>query len=121
MMEKTVTLNGKEVRVSINGGSGTSEPRYENPQEEAINKALIAYRYRKAPDNQFAVFNNEQLEQLVRGKPITIEKLVQIKGFPKDGKRVENYGQEIIDIIKGCLKVIKTGDMGTLDLFGKKE
>lgn len=49
---------------------------------------------------QYSVFKDEQLEELLKIKPKTIDELVSIKGFPKNGARVTKWGQEIIRVFQ---------------------
>ena len=49
---------------------------------------------------QYSVFKDEQLEELLKRKPKTIEELSSIKGFPKDGSRVSRWGQDIIKVFQ---------------------
>lgn len=49
---------------------------------------------------QYSVFKDEEMEQLLRKKPKTIEELSSIKGFPKDGSRVSRWGQDIIKVFQ---------------------
>lgn len=73
-------------------------------QRELLRKLRghLAYRTHVPPYN---VFKDEQLEELLEKQPKTIEELVQIKGFPREGKRVAGYGQAIIDIFNRPEKV----------------
>lgn len=43
-------------------------------------------------------FTDEQLEDLLKVQPKTLDELGTIKGFPRDGKRVKAYGKVIISI-----------------------
>ena len=49
---------------------------------------------------QYSVFKDEQLEELLKRKPKTIDELVSIKGFPKNGARVAKWGQDIIRVFQ---------------------
>ena len=46
-------------------------------------------------------FSDKELFRLVEAKPKSLEDLGKIKGFPREGKRVKSYGQNIIDIFNG--------------------
>ena len=48
----------------------------------------------------YMIFQDKQLEDLLKFKPKTLEELSAIKGFPKDGTRVNNWGDSIIAIFK---------------------
>lgn len=65
-----------------------------------IETALRKLRGRLAYSKQcepYKIFRDVELNLLLSEKPRTIENLSKIKGFPKTGKRVQNYGQAIID------------------------
>lgn len=46
----------------------------------------------------FKIFRNVEFEALMEKQPKTIEELSEIKGFPKDGKRVTCWGEAIVKI-----------------------
>lgn len=46
----------------------------------------------------FTIYNDETIEELLKVQPRSIEELCTVKGFPKDGKRVKNFGESIIAI-----------------------
>lgn len=46
-------------------------------------------------------FSDKELESLLEAEPRTFTELIQLKGFPADGKRVKAFGQQIIDIFNG--------------------
>lgn len=52
----------------------------------------------------YIVANNKEMVTLVEKKPITLEALKNIEGFGK--KKLDNYGKEIIEIIKNFKDVI---------------
>lgn len=54
-------------------------------------------------------FSDEQLENLLIKQPKTLDELGGLKGFPRDGKRVAAFGQQIIDIFNN--KAIKDFDV----------
>lgn len=72
--------------------------------QEELRNQLINYRKRKAYANgsreAYRVFNNAQLEDIVKKCPSTIVELCTISGFRIDGNRVKGYGQDIINICK---------------------
>lgn len=43
-------------------------------------------------------FSDRELRDLLLKKPRTIEELTSIKGFPKNGKRVNSFGKQILEI-----------------------
>lgn len=48
----------------------------------------------------FTIYSDTTIEDLLKAQPKTIEELVQVKGFPADGKRVRGFGESIIQIFK---------------------
>lgn len=58
-------------------------------------RGRMAYKSNCAP---YLIFSDELMEVLLEQKPKTVEELSTIKGFPKDGKRVEKWGQAIVDV-----------------------
>lgn len=71
--------------------------------EEEIIKNLKLFRMQINPKSPFKVFRDEDIQSLVKAKPKSIDALVKIKGFPKDGQRVSKYGEDIISFfINGC-------------------
>ena len=46
----------------------------------------------------YVVFNNEQMEEIIKSKPKTLEQLLGIKGFGEI--KVEKYGEGIFNIFK---------------------
>lgn len=50
----------------------------------------------------YCIFRDIELNMLLRVKPLTLEDLSKIKGFPKEGARLNNYGEAIIQIFKDC-------------------
>ena len=48
----------------------------------------------KAP---YQAFDNKTAKVLVDKKPLSLEDLQTIKGFPVGGKRMEKYGQHIVN------------------------
>lgn len=65
--------------------------------EELLKKLRGRLAYKKQCE-PFKIFRDVELKLLLDNQPKTIEELAKIKGFPRDGKRVANYGQSIIDI-----------------------
>lgn len=46
----------------------------------------------------FTIYNDETIELLLQAQPQSLEELSQVKGFPKDGKRVKGFGESIVKI-----------------------
>lgn len=46
----------------------------------------------------YLVYNDQELEMLLKERPKTIEELTKLKGFPKNGKRVAAYGNVLVSI-----------------------
>lgn len=46
----------------------------------------------------FTIYSDETIELLLQKQPKTLEELVQIKGFPKNGKRVKGFGEYVVRI-----------------------
>lgn len=68
---------------------------------ETERQKLLELRSKVAKDNgqsTYLVFNDEEMEMLLDARPKTIGDLSKLKGFPKDGKRVEAYGMELVKI-----------------------
>ena len=51
------------------------------------------------------IFKDTEMSDLLEIKPKTLKALGEIKGFPASGKRVEKWGQAIIDIFNKTDKV----------------
>lgn len=69
----------------------------------SLEEELRRLRNRLALKNcvaQYSVFKDEEMEQLLIKKPKTIEELSSIKGFPKNGSRVNRWGQDIIKVFQ---------------------
>lgn len=67
-------------------------------------EALLALRSElsyKTKNNHSYSFSNEELNRLLSERPTTLEDLGKIKGFPKNGKRIKAFGQQIVDIFNG--------------------
>jgi superfamily II DNA helicase RecQ len=68
--------------------------------EKLKNYRIIKAKEKKIP--LYYVYNNKEMEDLVLNQPTTIEHLSQIKGFGE--KKCEEYGNDIIEIVKSFLK-----------------
>ena len=67
-------------------------------------EALLALRSElsyKTKGNHSWSFSDEELERLLNNKPKSLDELGRIKGFPRDGKRVAAFGNQIVDIFLG--------------------
>lgn len=73
-------------------------------QEELLRKLRghLAYAKQVKP---YVIFKDEELIAILDVKPKTLEELATIKGFPKEGKRLANWGQSIIDIFNKTDKI----------------
>lgn len=72
--------------------------------KEKERQQLLDLRSRVAKKNgqsTYLVFNDEELETLLKVRPKSLEELAKIKGFPMNGKRVEAYGRDVVAIFKG--------------------
>lgn len=49
----------------------------------------------------YCVYRDEDIEALLKAQPKSLEELWAVKGFPKNGKRVQGFGQAIVDIFLG--------------------
>ncbi|OGO20121.1 MAG: hypothetical protein A2Z15_02960 [Chloroflexi bacterium RBG_16_50_11] len=70
--------------------------------EQELYEALVRWRSQKANEENLAPFiiaHNSWLKQVVKIKPTTLKDLNQIVGFGE--RRVNKYGKEIIEVIKG--------------------
>ena len=64
--------------------------------------ALKEYRLNKSRKEKVKpqfIYNNEMMEEIIKLKPKTKEELISIKGFGL--VKIEKYGQDIVDIIRG--------------------
>lgn len=69
--------------------------------EEVFN-ALKEYRLNKSREEKvkpYFIYNNEMVEEIIKLKPEAKEDLISIKGFGP--VKIEKYGQDIVDIIRG--------------------
>lgn len=53
--------------------------------------------YEKTGSHSYS-FSDDELESLLKSRPKTLDELGKIKGFPREGKRVEKFGSNIVDI-----------------------
>ena len=75
-----------------------------NKQEELLRKLRghLAYAKQVKP---YVIFKDEELLEILKKQPKSLDELSTIKGFPRDGKRVEKWGQSIVDIFVQTDKV----------------
>lgn len=69
--------------------------------EDNLKERLTAFRLSYAKNmnvKPYYVFKNSTLELLLEKRPVTVEQLLKIDGFGP--KKVEDFGEEIINIIK---------------------
>ncbi|MDD4194265.1 MAG: HRDC domain-containing protein [Acholeplasmataceae bacterium] len=84
------------------------EEEKENDTQSKLHNKLKQYRYKKSKElniKAYYVFNNNELDQLVLIKPKTKEQFLSVQGFGE--KKFEQYGEDIIDIIKESLNQIE--------------
>ena len=101
----SVILYYEEQKMSVND---TKTPKYSaendedlNPDEIKILDSLKLLRTEKARDQNLPVYfiaTNKELLSIAKYKPIKKEELRDIKGFGKH--KIENYGEEIIEILE---------------------
>ncbi len=80
----------------------------ENDTQTKLYNQLKKYRYKKSKQlniKAYYVFNNNELGQLVSVRPKSKEHFLKIQGFGE--KKHEQYGEDIIGIIKESLKQIE--------------
>ena len=73
--------------------------------EDIIIKKLKAYRLEQSRLEQvkpYFIFNNQQMMDLIKNKPTTIEELIKISGFGK--VKCEKYGQAILELLNEAIK-----------------
>jgi superfamily II DNA helicase RecQ len=76
---------------------------------EEIRGELKKFRMKMAPSAPYQVFNDAVLEDLLAARPKNLEALSRVRGFPRDGKRIEKYGSAIIAFFKNGCKVDEMG------------
>lgn len=70
-------------------------------EEGALLKALKSYRLEKSREEKikpYFLYNDKQLEELIRKKPETKEELKMLYGFGET--KAEKYGKDILEILK---------------------
>lgn len=46
----------------------------------------------------YCIYTDDAIEALLDAQPKTIDELAQVKGFPKEGKRVKGFGEAILAV-----------------------
>ncbi len=70
-------------------------------EKNPLYKELKLYRLNKSREEKtkpYFIYNNLQLEAIIKAKPKTIEELNEVNGFGK--VKCEKYGEDIIEIVK---------------------
>lgn len=67
--------------------------------DQLIVKAFRLEQSRKEKIKSYYIYNDVQMEDIIEKNPQTKEELFQILGF--GNVKVEKYGEEIINIVKG--------------------
>lgn len=67
-------------------------------KEEVLLRKLRGHMAYKKQVEPYRIFRDIELVELLEQRPTTMEELVAIKGFPREGARVACCGQAIIDI-----------------------
>jgi hypothetical protein len=70
-------------------------------EETPIYKALKEYRLQKSREKEikaYYIYNNAQMEEIIKAQPKSIEDLLKINGF--DQVRVKEYGTDILEILE---------------------
>ncbi|MDR3597702.1 HRDC domain-containing protein [Clostridium sp.] len=91
--EENIEVNNKEIIEEI-----------DSMEESSLYKELKEYRLNKSREEKvkpYFLYNNLQLEAIVKAKPQTLEELKEINGF--GNVKCEKYGEDIIDIIRRSL------------------
>lgn len=92
---------GKENEEDSAGSSpevATAAP--ENIEESAVYQALKAYRFRKSKEEgvkAYFLYNNAQLEEIIKIDPGTLEELKRVSGF--GDVKCAKYGNDILKIL----------------------
>lgn len=101
--DKPIALDNKaKYSLTDDDFAKEQEPVQQQANKPPIYEELRNYRLEVSKKNNlkaYMVFTNEMLDTLVETKPRTKEELLQIKGF--GDKKVEMYGEGILEIING--------------------
>ncbi|UOE41771.1 HRDC domain-containing protein [Chryseobacterium suipulveris] len=101
----SVILYYEEMKMTVNESKNQKYSAEENdglnPDEIKILESLKLWRSEKAKDQKLPVYfiaTNNELLSIAKYKPLNKEELIDIKGFGKH--KIENYGEEIIEILE---------------------
>ena len=100
----SVILYYEELKIQFNEskpGKYVVDQEEMNPDEIKILDSLKLWRSEKAKEKSLPVYliaTNKELFSIAKYKPIKKEELLDIKGFGK--YKIENYGEEIIEILE---------------------
>ncbi len=113
---KSMDLEDKIEVVEIKDAMKTEESMYNNfeinldnekstsieiaKKDDELYKLLKEYRKKVSIEENlkpFMVFNNQELDSIIKSKPQNSEELIKIKGF--GSKKIEKYGESILKII----------------------
>lgn len=67
-------------------------------REEQLLKELREKLAKEKSRGGYCIFRDEEIEELLKNRPMSIKELEGLRGFPKGGKRVTNYGEAIVSI-----------------------
>ena len=100
----SVIIYYEELKIQFQEGKPekySAEQEQLNPDEIKILDSLKLWRTEKARENSLPVYliaTNKELLSIAKYRPIKKEELLDIKGFGK--YKIENYGEEIIEILE---------------------
>lgn len=92
--------NDETTKIIESSADGVSNDEIIKIEESPIYKELKEYRFNKSREEKvkpYFLYNNQELEALIKAKPKTIEELKSIRGFGT--VKCEKYGTDIIEII----------------------
>ena len=100
----SVIIYYEELKIHFQEGKPekySAEQEQLNPDEIKILDSLKLWRTEKAREKSLPVYliaTNKELLSIAKYRPIKKEELLDIKGFGK--YKIENYGEEIIEILE---------------------
>ncbi|MEC5158591.1 HRDC domain-containing protein [Chryseobacterium sp. MP_3.2] len=100
----SVIIYYEELKIQFQEGRPekySAEQEQLNPDEIKILDSLKLWRTEKAREKSLPVYliaTNKELLSIAKYRPIKKEELLDIKGFGK--YKIENYGEEIIEILE---------------------
>lgn len=106
LSEKKYEMYGKDI-IAIIFGEKIEEKIEQKSQETSLDglvSELKQYRFKKANElgyKPYYIYNNEEMQSIIDAMPKTKEDLLKLNGFGP--KKVEMYGDDILDIIKKYL------------------